>query len=271
MTTIQMIALDMDNTLLLPSKTLSEKSTHVLRKLHQNGKKIVLTTGRPFPNVKNFVTQLGLNQPDDHVILFNGGLIKNIYTDQNILDKHFILEDVTDIFNVIANLNLSIDIVSHDSVFSIKDFGKSHYVDLVGQLIPYFESTLNQLPQAITFNKFVVCATESQLDYLETVLQHTPRLTQNLSFVRSRRILLEFIPHGVNKGTALSKLLTHFSLTSDNLMAFGDEENDLTMLKLAKVSVAMDNAIPSIKQVANHTTKSNQQDGVAVFLEKYFV
>jgi hydroxymethylpyrimidine pyrophosphatase-like HAD family hydrolase len=53
-------------------------------------------------------------------------------------------------------------------------------------------------------------------------------------------------------------------------MAFGDEENDFAMLRLAKVSVAMDNAIPSIKQVATHSTKSNQQDGVAVFLEKYF-
>jgi len=270
MTNIQMIALDMDNTLLLPNKTLSEKNTRVLKKLHQNGKKIVLTTGRPLPNVKNFITQLGLNQPNDHVILFNGGLIKNIHTDQNILDKHFIIADVTDIFNVIANLNLSIDIVSPDSVFSIKDFGQSHYVDLVGQLIPYFESTLSQLPPDLTFNKFVVCADESELDYLETVLQHTPLLTQNLSFVRSRRMLLEFVPHGVNKGTALSKLLAHFSLTSENLMAFGDEENDFAMLKLAKVSVAMDNAIPSIKQVATHSTKSNQQDGVAVFLEKYF-
>lgn len=270
MENIKMIALDMDNTLLLPNKTLSERNTHVLKKLHQAGKKIVLTTGRPLPNVKPFIAQLGLNHPDDHVILFNGGLIKNSFTDQNILDKHFTLEDVNLIFNVIANLNLPIDIVAQDSVFSIKDFGQSHYVDLVGQLISYFESTLSQLPQTITFNKFVVCADESALDYLETVLQHTPHLTQNLSFVRSRRILLEFVPHGVNKGTALSKLLTHFSLTSDNLMAFGDEENDFSMLKLAKVSVAMANAIPSIKQVAHHTTKSNQQDGVAVFLEKYF-
>jgi len=270
MTNIQMIALDMDNTLLLPNKTLSEKNTRVLKKLHQNGKKIVLTTGRPFPNVKNFITQLGLNQPNDHVILFNGGLIKNIRTDQNILDKHFVVKDVIDVFNVIANLNLPVDIVSQESVFSIKDFGQSHYVDLVGQLIPYFQSTLSQLPQTITFNKFVVCANESELDYLEKVLQHTPLLTQNLSFVRSRRMLLEFIPKGVNKGTALSKLLAHFSLTPENLMAFGDEENDFAMLKLAKVSVAMANAIPSIKQVANHTTKSNQQDGVAVFLETYF-
>ena len=53
-------------------------------------------------------------------------------------------------------------------------------------------------------------------------------------------------------------------------MAFGDEANDYSMLSLARVAVAMDNAIPTIKNVANNVTKSNKQDGVAVFLENYF-
>jgi hydroxymethylpyrimidine pyrophosphatase-like HAD family hydrolase len=53
-------------------------------------------------------------------------------------------------------------------------------------------------------------------------------------------------------------------------MAFGDEANDYSMLSLARVSVAMDNAIPSIKKVSTNITKSNAEDGVAEFLESYF-
>jgi len=267
---IKMIALDMDNTLLMPDRTLSARNTNILRKLHSSGKIIVLTTGRPLPNVTPFISQLGLDKPDDYVILFNGAVVKNIHSSKNILDNHFNLSDVNEVFNLIHNIHLSVDIVTPDQVYSIKNFGKSGYVNLIGSLLPYSEKKLSELPKDLTFNKFVVCAEEMNLNYLENILQHTPILTKNITFVRSRRTLLEFVPYGVSKGIALSKLLKNLSLSADNLMAFGDEANDYSMLSLARVAVAMDNAIPTIKNVANNVTKSNKQDGVAVFLENYF-
>lgn len=267
---IKMIPLDMDNTLLMPNKTLSERNIKVLQSLHTMGKSIVLTTGRPFPNVQPFLSQLQLNQNNDYAILFNGAIIKNIYTNQNLINHVFTLSDVDEVFNLIHNIRLPIDLVTQDNVYSIKDFGKSGYVELVGKLIPYSEKLLSELTPDLMFNKFVVCATDAELNYLENVLQHTPILTKNINFVRSRRNLLEFVPNKVNKGAALSKLLKQLSLTPDNLMAFGDEANDYSMLNLARVSVAMDNAIPSIKKVSTNITKSNAEDGVAEFLESYF-
>lgn len=254
---IKMIALDMDNTLLRPDKTLSKRNTKVLQSLHTMGKSIVLTTGRPFPNVQPFLSQLQLNQVNDYAILFNGAIIKNIYTNQNLINHVFTLSDVDEVFNLIHNIRLPIDLVTQNNVYSIKDFGKSGYVELVGKLIPYSEKLLSELTPDLMFNKFVVCATDTELNYLENVLLHTPILTKNINFVRSRRNLLEFVPNKVNKGAALSKLLKQLSLTPDNLMAFGDEANDYSMLSLARVSVAMDNAIPSIKKISTNITKNN--------------
>ena len=95
-----MIALDMDNTLLRPDKTLSKRNTKVLQSLHTMGKSIVLTTSRPFPNVQPFLSQLQLNQVNDYAILFNGAIIKNIYTNQNLINHVFTLSDVDEVFNL---------------------------------------------------------------------------------------------------------------------------------------------------------------------------
>ena len=64
--------------------------------------------------------------------------------------------------------------------------------------------------------------------------------------------------------------MAHFGETLDNVMTFGDEENDFEMIAQAGVGVAMGNAIPQIKQVANAETLTNNEDGVAAYLKQYF-
>lgn len=268
--TPKLIALDMDNTLLKSDRTLSHKNATILKKLHADNHHIVLTTGRPFPNVQPFLTQLDLSKNDDYVILFNGGVVKNISTNETLLNKRFMLSDMSEIFNLIHNLKLPIDIVCPEIVYSIADFGQSNYVNLIGKLLHYQQVSITDLPTTLTFNKFVVCETEDKLNYLENILNHTPVLTKNISFTRSRRTLLEFVPTNVSKGAALKVLLKKLSLTSKDLIVFGDEANDLSMFKLATVSVAMANAIPLIKSAATDITSSNEEDGVATFLSSYF-
>ena len=68
---------------------------------------------------------------------------------------------------------------------------------------------------------------------------------------------------GVNKGNALVKLCEILDLTADNVIAIGDEENDISMLKFAGTGVAMGNAVPAVKEVATHHTVDNDHDGVA--------
>ncbi|MBU7450811.1 Cof-type HAD-IIB family hydrolase [Leuconostoc citreum] len=272
MTTIKLIALDLDNTLLLPDKTLSHRNKCILQTLHHHHIKIVLTTGRPLPNTKPILDQLNFTEKDDYVILFNGGLIKNLSNNNILLNKYFSIKNIQHILLILKSLSLPIDLVTQNHVYSIKEYGQSAYSQLISRSLPYSQINLSVLNTHTNFqfNKFVVCATSEQLSHLEKILSNSPLTNNQFNFVRSRRTLLEFIPKNVNKALALNVLLEHLSLTPDNLMAFGDEENDIEMIKLARIGVAMGNAIPKVKAVADFQTLDNVHDGVSEFLESYF-
>ncbi|GDZ84746.1 Cof-type HAD-IIB family hydrolase [Leuconostoc citreum] len=272
MTTIKLIALDLDNTLLLPDKTLSHRNKCILQTLHHHHIKIVLTTGRPLPNTKPILDQLNFTEKDDYVILFNGGLIKNLSNNNILLNKYFSIKNIQHILLILKSLSLPIDLVTQNHVYSIKEYGQSAYSQLISRSLPYSQINLSVLNTHTNFqfNKFVVCATSEQLSHLEKILSNSPLINNQFNFVRSRRILLEFVPKNVNKALALNALLEHLSLTPDNLMAFGDEENDIEMIKLARIGVAMGNAIPKVKAAADFQTLDNVHDGVSEFLESYF-
>jgi len=272
MTTIKLIALDLDNTLLLPDKTLSHRNKCILQTLHHHHIKIVLTTGRPLPNTKPILDQLNFTEKDDYVILFNGGLIKNLSNNNILLNKYFSIKNIQHILLILKSLSLPIDLVTQNHVYSIKEYGQSAYSQLISRSLPYSQINLSVLNTHTNFqfNKFVVCATSEQLSHLEKILSNSPLTNNQFNFVRSRRILLEFVPKNVNKALALNALLEHLSLTPDNLMAFGDEENDIEMIKLARIGVAMGNAIPKVKAAADFQTLDNVHDGVSEFLESYF-
>ncbi|WP_270313728.1 Cof-type HAD-IIB family hydrolase [Leuconostoc citreum] len=272
MTTIKLIALDLDNTLLLPDKKLSHRNKCILQTLHHHHIKIVLTTGRPLPNTKPILDQLNFTEKDDYVILFNGGLIKNLSNNNILLNKYFSIKNIQHILLILKSLSLPIDLVTQNHVYSIKEYGQSAYSQLISRSLPYSQINLSVLNTHTNFqfNKFVVCSTSEQLSHLEKILSNSPLTNNQFNFVRSRRTLLEFIPKNVNKALALNVLLEHLSLTPDNLMAFGDEENDIEMIKLARIGVAMGNAIPKVKAVADFQTLDNVHDGVSEFLESYF-
>ena len=86
---------------------------------------------------------------------------------------------------------------------------------------------------------------------------------------KSRPILLELLPQGVDKGYGLQQLCRYLQLSPQQVMAIGDEENDLAMLRFAEYGVAMDNATDDVKELACFVTRNNDQDGVAWAIEQY--
>ncbi|KRM81888.1 hydrolase [Limosilactobacillus coleohominis DSM 14060] len=88
--------------------------------------------------------------------------------------------------------------------------------------------------------------------------------------VQSQPHILEFLPQGVDKAVGLKHLLQHLGMDYSNLMTFGDADNDLGMIKAAADGVVMANGLPQVKAVANHLASSNDDDGVAVYLERFF-
>ena len=93
--------------------------------------------------------------------------------------------------------------------------------------------------------------------------------TEKYTTVKSTPFYYEIMNKNASKGNALAKLADHLGLNKDEVMAIGDNENDLTMLEYAGIGVAMKNAIPIVKEVADVETASNDEDGVALVVEQY--
>ena len=105
----------------------------------------------------------------------------------------------------------------------------------------------------------------------QEVLPAVPdELRQRVNVVQSQPMVLEFLPNGVNKSVGLQALLEHYGWDFANLMTFGDADNDYEMIRDAGDGVVMANGLDSVKKAADHLTKSNNEDGVAVYLENFF-
>lgn len=263
---ITTIALDLDNTLLTSDKTISPKTEAVLKQLHTAGKRIVLCTGRPIKAIQPFLKQLDLEQPTDFAITFNGGLVQQNTTGDVLARNSVTKADIQPLYDYAQAQHFPLDVIDLKQVYSLVELGKSPYENFMRGLMPFKDVHFEDLPADDQFGKVV-----SAYEDVASIQANLPQVvTDKFHVVPSRRNLLEYLPAGTDKSAGLKALLAHFNEDFSNLMAFGDEENDLGMLKAAKVGVAMANAIPKVKAATTDDTLSNDDDGVAVFLENYF-
>ena len=91
-----------------------------------------------------------------------------------------------------------------------------------------------------------------------------------LSIYTSAPFYIEVVPNGIDKGASLEKIANELHVSSNEIIAFGDEMNDLTMLQYAGHGVAMGNAVKPIKLIADEITASNDEDGIALSLFRAF-
>lgn len=264
--TIKLIAFDLDNTLLNSKKEISPRNEDILKKLHEKGLKIVLTTGRPIKGIVPYIEQLDLKKEEDFSINFNGGTVQHNASHKIISSRFLTKEQIKPIAELALKMKFPIDVVSIDKGFSVIDVEKSGYQKFIHGLMDFVDLPFADLPENLKYYKFVSQTDPDKVLKIQKYLSDYPSLT----IVKSRPNLLEFLPKGVNKQSGLKELLAHFGWDFDNLMAFGDQENDLGMIKAAKVGVAVANAIDEVKREADVITKNNDEDGVGVFLEKYF-
>lgn len=77
------------------------------------------------------------------------------------------------------------------------------------------------------------------------------------------------MPKGVSKGKSLYEIADIYSIPYENIIAFGDEMNDKSMIEMAGIGVAMGNAVEGIKEISDFITLTNEEDGIAYYLEKF--
>lgn len=258
---IKLIAIDLDGTLLTSDKKISQKNLEAIKYAQEKGVKVVIATGRPLNGIKDIINKLTLLQQDDYTICFNGGIITNNKTEANIFQSSLSYEDLLIIYNEAKRLNTNIHAFKTDqSLITPKmSYGteiEKNINNLDCEIIDF-----TSIDKTSRFIKVMLVGYEDEINRVVSLLN--PDLYNKYMINRSSKIFLEFMDLTTNKGLALDRLAKHLNIKDDEIMAIGDAENDLAMIKKASIGVAMQNAIPKVIEVADFITLDNDNDGVA--------
>lgn len=266
MTDIRLLALDLDGSLLNSEKKISEKNKAALKKAQDQGIKVVLTTGRPLKAIQPFLEELGLaDRADQYSITFNGGLIQA--NDGSIIDQSLLSYGaVHEIYDLTESLRLPLDAIQGQTVYQIQSDQPSFYQE-INPALDFVSLDFMDLSSQYAYNKCVSCYDP---DILDAALEKIPAsFFDKYAIFKSRKELLEWCPKDAHKAAGLAKLCQHLGLTADQVMTFGDEANDLTMTEWAGCGVAVANAIPQLKAVADLVTPmTNDEDALAWLIDE---
>ncbi|HFU6521595.1 TPA: Cof-type HAD-IIB family hydrolase [Enterococcus hirae] len=265
---IKLIAIDLDGTLLNEEKQISDENKQALAKAKEKGVKIVLCTGRPLAAMTHYLQELGLVDEGDYSITFNGGLVQKNDTGEIIEKKVMEVADIHRLYDLAQKLALPLDILSDHVVLQLPTApGKKSLYNTLNKLLQFQPANLADLTDEFVLNKAVIAYPQAELD--PKIKEIPAEFHERYEIIKTRSMLLEFMPKGVTKAYGISLLAKDLGLEPAEIMAIGDEENDLPMIEYAGMGVAMANAVPFVKEAANYVTSSNLEHGVAKVIEKF--
>lgn len=262
---IQAVVIDLDGTLLNDKSILSDKNKEVIRKVIAQGVKVFLATGKTRASAESVIAALALDTPGVYVqglILYNpDGSIRNQTVLDTVAARRAIQYADSEGFTVIAYCgNRLVTKTLNEIAKGIAKFGEP-MPEVLGSLLNHVATLPMHKLIIASDDKRKLRALRWQLDQ-----QIGDQVTFTDSGVYSS---LEVLPKGASKGKGVKALLTQMNILPEKVMAIGDADNDLEMLKFAGLGVAVGNASDALKAIADEVVSSNDKDGVAEALEKF--
>lgn len=264
----KLIAIDMDGTLLRSNHTVSEYTKEVLKKAHKEGARIVITTGRPIQGIKDYIEELGFFTDEDFAICNNGASIYSIKDFSPIYANYMDVKYCKDLFILGKELGVTVEAFNDDFCISSHEYSYFRTAEEVS--MPMETKIVNNVDEFISYpNMFKIMFVEED-DKVEEAIKHIPEFYfEKFHLVRSLPQIFEFLNKDCSKGQALTKLCDILKIDLKDIVAFGDAPNDVDMIKFAGTGVAMGNGYQEIKDIADYITDSNDNDGVAKFLDTH--
>ncbi len=262
---IKLIALDIDGTTLNSKHELTPRLEKALRAAAAQGIKIVFATGKTRHSLEYLREKLKIQMPG---IFLQGLITYNAAGEvvrQLVLPKHLSRQVLT----------FGEDRGFIPVVYSgMRMFARHQDKEVAKQFEAYHEppaefvTGVQNLLEDLDFNKIILVGEPRAVKSLRWQLTH--QLGSSARVIQAGLMnMLEVLPAGGSKGAALELLLRDMKISPENMLAAGDAENDLEMVKLAGIGVAMGNAEASLKAVADYVCPTNDEDGLVEVLEKF--
>jgi Cof subfamily protein (haloacid dehalogenase superfamily) len=265
----RLLVLDLDGTLTNSRKEITPHTRDVLLQAQERGVRLVLASGRPTYGIAPLADELRMNEFGGYILAYNGGTIIDWRTGEVLHASELTADLVAPAYEMARRHG--VEILSYVDRHIITETPDNRYVQ--------YESMLTRMPvrgvdnfclaAGATVPKCLVVGDEQLLLPLESQMKQ--RFGEAMSIYRSEAFYLELNPPAIDKANSLRLLLDRLGLTADCMMACGDGFNDLTMIRLAGLGVAMGNAKEEVKAAARFVTLTNEEDGVAHAVERFLL
>ena len=258
----KIVFVDLDGTLKNSHQKISMKNKVIIEKLSNLGILIVFTTGRPLNYTISLSKQFSAS---NYVISSNGAEIYNYFNKKIIYNSIIPKETIIKLNELIKKYNLFFIANCLLKSYTNKDFG-----DPGKKIVNSLEDILDEKISQLIVESFDI----ETMKIFKKELMNIPNIkiaNKSQNTKDSNKILFYDITNKeVTKGNAIKILCDYLKIDINKTMAIGDSDNDIEMLQIANIKIAMSNATDSLKKVAKFITLSNDQEGVAIVLERLY-
>ena len=262
----KLIALDLDGTLTNDEKEIPEYTTRVLMRAQEQGVRIALVSARQSSGLHYERDVLKLQKYGGLLLSYNGGRIVEA-ENGNVLYETTLDPQVTkEILRYLEDLPVTVIMDDCDRLYvkdrngyQVQQESYNDHMDVV---------EVPDLVEALTFpvvKLLLAVDPEIIFDVQKQIAEYLP---DDLTVVRTAPFYLEIISKKISKGQGIRQVCEYIGIRPEEVIAFGDAENDISMIQVAGMGIAMGNAEPAVKEVADRITLTNNEDGIAVALEQ---
>jgi Cof subfamily protein (haloacid dehalogenase superfamily) len=261
--TIRLAACDLDGTLVGPDLAFSPRVRQAVRRAAAQGVTVTLATGRGYPATRPFAAQLALHAP---LVCYQGAQIRGeegSTLHESLLPRRYL----SPVVELCRDHGWELSAYCGDRVYqTTRIYEPAFYDRWFGLPLEQVGDLLAALPgDPIKF--IVIAPSQAEGDGIERLLR--AHAGGQFQVMRSHPQFVEGLARGVSKGDALARLARQMGIEQAEVMAIGDSENDRSMVVWAGLGVAIGNATPEVKTVADVIAPPQSQDGAAWAIERY--
>ena len=259
---IKMVVTDIDGTIYSPETGITDNVKACIQKLVQNNIMVIIATGRTYSSAKHVADKLSIKCP---LICYQGGLV-NSYDGQIIDVKYLNPVPARKIIKECQKRNIHLNVYVEDKLYVEDD--NEYIKDYIGDKgIDYFK--VNSFDE-LDFSKLnKLLAIKYDTEFIDNLISEFQKEYPELYIVKSAKYFCEIANKEATKGNAIKFLAKKYGFNINEVIAIGDQNNDIEMVETAGIGIAMGNGTEEIKKKADFVTDSIENDGFVKAVNKF--